>query len=155
MDIKDRENLAATDSQTATGEPEVSLEAEPQAVAIEENDRGDPVVLVERMAEAGEWPSPDLMEQIAAAGEGAVEPLLAMLRTRPRDWPERTTLQHAIGLVSVIRAPAAIPELALLFRSYSEEIGVDAAKAVGCFGALAFEPVFELCIDPALKGYRR
>jgi hypothetical protein len=48
--------------------------------------------LVDRMVAAGEWPEPALMEQIVAAGDEAVEPLLEVLRTDPDGWLQECTL---------------------------------------------------------------
>ena len=63
------------------------------------------------MVAAGEWPEPALMEQIVAAGDEAVEPLLEVLRTEPEGWPEEAPLYNAVGLLSEIRPPRAIPAL--------------------------------------------
>ena len=59
----------------------------------EESPPRDARSLVERMVAAGEWPEPALMEQIVAAGDEAVEPLLEVLRTEPEGWPEEAPLR--------------------------------------------------------------
>jgi hypothetical protein len=107
------------------------------------------------MVEIGEWPPPELFEQIVQAGDAAVDPLLAILRTDPHGWPEEARLDHAIGLLSVIRPPRAIPELIEIVRRYPAELGESAAEALKSFGPIAFEPLLELCRDPAVTGYKR
>ena len=107
------------------------------------------------MIEAGESPEPELIEQIAAAGEEAVEPLLDILRSKPRDWPAEAPLSHAIGLLRVIRHPAAIPELIEIVKCYPDESGDEAAEALASYGEVAFDPLLEMLADPALRGYSR
>ena len=115
----------------------------------------DASALVARMVEAGEWPEPDLMEQIAAAGDAAVEPLLAILRSKPRGWPAEAPLNHAVALLVSLRPPAAVPELIEIVKDYANESGEDAAEAVASYGEAVFEPLLELAGDPALRGYRQ
>jgi hypothetical protein len=74
-------------------------------------DRLDAQTLVDRMVAAGEWPEPALLEKIIDAGDPAVAPLISVLRTYPRGWPEEAPLDHAMGLLSILRPPAAVPEL--------------------------------------------
>ena len=107
------------------------------------------------MIEAGESPEPELIEQIAAAGEEAVEPLLDILRSKPRDWPAEAPLSHAIGLLGVIRHPAAIPELIEIVKCYPDKSGDEAAEALASYGEVAFDPLLEMLADPALRGYSR
>ena len=45
----------------------------------------DPATLVARLVKSVPWPDPQLLEQIAAAGEAALEPLFAFMRTYPQD----------------------------------------------------------------------
>jgi hypothetical protein len=155
MDTNDRENMAPTREQTTDGGPDDTLAANREGLASQEAAPGDPEALVVEMIEFGEWPAPDLMDQIRSAGHGAVEPLLDILRSRPRGWPEEAPLHHAIALLSAIRPAAAIPELVSLLRSYLEDTGEEAARALICFGRSAFEPLFQLCIDRSMSGYRR
>ena len=85
--------------------------------------------LVERMVAAGEWPEPALMEQIVAAGDEAVEPLLEVLRTEPEGWPEEAPLENAVGLLGEIRPPRAIPALVDVIRRIKGETGKAAGDA--------------------------
>jgi SEC-C motif len=115
----------------------------------------DARALVEKMIEAGQNPEPELLEQIAAKGHEAVEPLLAILRSRPREWPEEAPLSHALGLLQVIRDPAAIPELIEIVKAYPDESGEEAADALACYGEGIFDTVLNLAAAPSLRGYPR
>jgi hypothetical protein len=76
----------------------------------------DAQTLVDSMVAAGEWPEPALLEKIIDAGDSAVAPLISVLRTYPRGWPEEAPLYNAMGLLSILRPPAAIPELIEIIR---------------------------------------
>ena len=114
--------------------------------------------LVDRMVAASRWPEPELLEQIVRAGDAAVEPLIAVLRTYPSGWPEAAPFDHAIGLLSMIRPPRAIPELIEIVRRYGnprDDLGEAAARALGHFGPSAFEPLLQVCRDLAVTGSKR
>jgi hypothetical protein len=118
----------------------------------------DAAALVERMVAAGRWPEPELLEQIVRAGDATVESLIAVLRTYPRGWPEAAPFDTAIGLLSMIRPPRAIPELIEIIRRYGnprDDLGEAAARALGHFGPSALEPLLQVCRDPAVTGTRR
>ena len=144
-----------------TGPPPVANETEPPAQpGVEPGPPADvhPLdarALVEKMIDAGQSPEPDLMEQIAAAGHEAVEPLLAILRAKPRGWPEETPLYHALGLLQVIRDPAAIPELIEIVKGYPDESGEEAAETLACYGEGIFDTVLNLAADPAIRAFPR
>ena len=74
-------------------------------------DAPDAAALVGRMVEAGEWPDPELLQQILGQGDAAVGSLVAILKTRPRGWPQEAPLFQAAGLLSMLRPPAALPGL--------------------------------------------
>jgi hypothetical protein len=151
----DPENREAPASVPASSEADSAPPpaAEPRALA--EEAAPDPAVLVERMVAAGEWPEPDLLEQIVQAGDAAVEPLLEILRTDPQGWPEDAPVSHAIGLVSMLRPPTAIPDLVGIITRYDEETGEDACLALEEFGLTGFETLVELCQDPGITGDQR
>jgi hypothetical protein len=111
--------------------------------------------LVEKMIEAGQTPEPELLEQIAAAGEAAVEPLLAILRSKLQGWPEEAPLYHALGVLQAIRHPAAIPEIIEILKDYPDESGEEAADTLACYGEGIFDTVLNLAADPALRGVPR
>jgi SEC-C motif len=115
----------------------------------------DAQALVTEMFEATEFPKPELMERIIAAGEAAVEPLLAVLRSNPRDWGDETTLSHAIGLLQVIRHPSAVPALVEFVKTDRFDLAQTAATALSCYGEGIFDTLCELVTDPALHGYHR
>ena len=151
----DEENREASSSSP------LSIESEPQspggidAAPLAEQAPLDARALVAKMVEAGQWPEPELLEQIAARGDEAVEPLIEILRSKPRDWPEEAPLSHAIGLLQVLRHPAAIPELIEIIKAYPDEAGEEAAEALACYGECVFETLLELAGDPDLRGYYR
>jgi hypothetical protein len=104
---------------------------------------------------AGEWPEPALLKKIVDAGDAAVGPLISIVRTYPRGWPAEATLDHAATLLTVLRSPEAIPELIEIIRRYDEETGDTAARLLGSFGTIAFEPTLAFCSDAAVTGYPR
>jgi hypothetical protein len=111
--------------------------------------------LVDQMVAAGEWPDPALLEQILAAGDAAVAPLLEVLKTRPRGWPEEAPLSHALGLVSMIRPPEALPLLVELGRYYKDETGEEVGDTLAAFGTVGFEKLLELVRQPSVRGFHR
>ena len=110
---------------------------------------------MQTLLESGEWPAPELLEQIASAGDAATAPLLAVLATNPHGWPEEAPLCNAMGLLSVLRPPAAIPALVAVAKRYDEGTAHDAAVAIARFGSPGFETLIGLFSDPAVTGYRR
>ncbi len=158
--------LLGKETAVETGNVESSANSEPMDVAHSTQSGAEPApaavetppdaqALVDRMLAAGEWPEPALLDEIIAAGEAAVAPLIAVLRTYPRGWPQEARLEQAMGLLSTLRHPDAIPELIEVIRRYPEDTGESAAMALSSFGAIAFEPVFDFCRDPAVTGYSR
>jgi hypothetical protein len=133
-------------------EPEPRASNEPAAA---EESRLDPAVLVEQMVAAGVWPEPELLEQIVEQGDVAVEPLVALLRTDPQGWPADAPVSHAIGLLSMLRPSAAIPELVDVIRRYDDETVADATEALERFGPPGFEALLALCRDRSITGSRR
>ena len=117
----------------------------------------DPAALVNRLIEVGEWPEPELLEQIAAAGDAALAPLLDFIRTypSPEDYQREIVLYNGIGILSIIHSPATIPDLVEIIKRYPEESGEFAAEVLGYFETAAFEPALELLRDPQFHGYRR
>ncbi len=115
----------------------------------------EPRALVAQMVAVGEWPDPELLERIVQAGDAAVKPLIAVLRTYPRGWPAEAPFYHAIGLLSVLRPPKAIPELIEVVKRYGNDSGELAGRAVGNYGAVGFETLLEVLRDPAIRGYKR
>ncbi len=115
----------------------------------------DAAALVDQMVAVGAWADPDLLEQIVQAGDAAAKPLISVLRTYPRGWPAEAPLYHAIGLLSVLRPPQAIPALIEIVKRYNGDSGDEAARAVGKYGAVGFEPLLEVLRDPSIRGYMR
>ena len=90
------------------------------------------------------------LQQIVDAGDAAVEPLLDVLRARPQEWPGMDSLCNAIGLLSVLRRPAVIPELVEIVTEYDMEPSLDAANALVDFGEPGFDALISLASNPSL-----
>ena len=112
------------------------MTAEPAAAQDAAEAAASARALVNRMVAAGEWPEPALLEQIVAAGEAAVPALLEVLKTRPSGWPEEAPLCHALGLVSMIRPPEALPLLVELGRYYKDETGEEVGDTLAAYGSV-------------------
>jgi hypothetical protein len=112
-------------------------------------------ILVKLMVEAGEWPRPELLEQIVSAGDAAVGPLLAVLRAKPHKRPDPDVLGNVMGLLSVLRPPEAITELVHLVQYDEAEVSADAAEALAQSGDAGYAAIIDLCASPSIKGYRR
>ena len=137
-------------------EPDSTEPSEGMPTTPEEVHSGppDPANLVNRLVESGNWPDPALCEQLVAAGEGAVGPLLDFMRNYPDSKdPREPALYHGIGILGAIRSPSALPTLIEILRRYPEDIGEEAARVIGEFGASAFEPALDLAREPEMKGY--
>jgi SEC-C motif len=141
-------------SASASNPPEIDSAPQSGAeteIAIEQIPL-DPQTLVDQVVAAGEWPEPALLEKLIAAGEPAVAPLIAFLRTYPRGLPAEYSLDHAMRVLTALRSPDAIPELIEIIRRYDEDLGEVAARYLGSFGPIAFEPAMEVCRDSEVTG---
>jgi hypothetical protein len=107
------------------------------------------------MIQSGEWPAPELLEQIIAEGDAAIGPLIALTQTKRRGWPEAAPLCYAIGLLSILRPPSAIAHLVVAAKRCGEAVQQDVADALVCFDDPGFEALIELCQAPAVGGYTR
>ncbi len=148
-----------TDHPGSDGTEPTATAPEPGSAPAEESPSGppDPAALVDRLIQTGEWPDPELLEQIVAAGEAALGPLLAFMRTYPsvKDYRREIVLYNGIGILSEIRSPDAIPVLVEIIKRYPEDSGELAAQALGGLGEVAFEPALGLVQDPGMRGYLR
>jgi hypothetical protein len=150
----DPQNPESTDTRAAHSES--GQERQPSAVgSAGEQQELDAAALVDEMVKSGAWPAPELLERIVAAGEAAVDPLIAILRTRPPGCPDDAPLSHAIGLLSMLRPPAAIQELVAVARRCDEDIAQDAANALVAYGPAGCDALIELCAEPSVGGYSR
>jgi SEC-C motif len=141
------ENLksAANPGPTRTSDPIESARKEPL----------DASILVQQMVKAGEWPAPELLEQIVNTGNAAIEPLLKLLRTQSLARPDPDVLRNVMGLLSVLRPPEAITELVHLVRHDEVQASADAGVALGQCGDAGFAALIDLCSSASIKGYRR
>lgn len=126
----------------------------PSEPALEASPPTDPRDLVARMVAAEIWPEPAILEQIVAAGEGAVEPLLEVLRSRPHGWPAEAALSNAIGLIQHLGARSAIPDLAGIAKDYLTDTAQDAGDALAALGDEGYEVLLGVIRDPAVSGYK-
>jgi hypothetical protein len=151
------ENLESRDVPLSSHQNNGNSKAESEAERVDmvEHETTEAHALVDKLVAAGRWPPPDLLQQILNAGDAAVEPLRAILRTEPRGWPAQAPLVHAIRLISNLRPPAAIPELVSIVRLYINKVEEEAAESLAQFGDPGFEVLLDLCRDPSIHGYRR
>jgi len=115
----------------------------------------DAQALVDQMAAAGDWPDPKLLEQILETGDDAVEPLFAIVRTIRDEQYDPGPVSHAIGLLSILRPPAAIAELVAVIQQHPEDVLPDAAYGLSKFGAPGFDALLDLCRDPSVTAVER
>jgi hypothetical protein len=111
--------------------------------------------LVQKLVEAGEWPESALLDEILAQGQEAVEPLLAILHTRPRGWPAESPLDHAIVLLCALHPPEALPTLMDVLRDYANETAETVSECAAVYGAAAVEPALAVVSDPTRNWYSR
>jgi hypothetical protein len=111
--------------------------------------------LVQKLVEVGEWPEPALLDEIAAQGQDAVEPLLEVVRSQPHGWPAEAALDHAIVLLCLLRPPQAVPALVELLRHYTNETTETVAANAGIFGAEVVEPALAVARADGLSWYSR
>ena len=147
------ENQESPTLRVFTPENEAPVQAE--VSESDEQARSDARALVEEMLECGEWPPPELLQEIVSRGDAAIEPLLDVLRSGPQKWPGLDSLCHAGRLLSVLRRPETIPELVEIIKAHFIESSTVAAEALVEFGAAGFDALIYLCLDPSIKGYQR
>jgi SEC-C motif len=151
----DSKNVKRPSSIRLYNEPEPEPVNLTEPVAAPDHGPFGPQDLVKKMVAAGEWPPPELLKQILATGEAAVEPLIEVVRSDLRGWPDEASICHAIGLLRMLRPPAAIPALMDVVRGYTEDACEEAVYAFANFGDPGFDALLELCRDPSLGGYER
>jgi hypothetical protein len=111
--------------------------------------------LVADMVKAGQWPDPQLLEQILAAGDDAVEPLLDVLRDPPTGWPGIAALGHAVQLLSMLRRPEAIPEVCKVVEDFDDRDSADAADSLIEYGEAGFDAIINLILSLPAEGIQR
>jgi hypothetical protein len=111
--------------------------------------------LVDELVAAGEWPTPQLLEDILGQGEEAVEPLREVVRRDVHGWPDEAPLCFAIDLLGSLGAMQAIPDLVDLFRRYDNETLQSASATLGVFGAAAVDAMLPLVREDSLDWYQR
>jgi hypothetical protein len=151
----DPETVESTCSSAATAAAETASLPDHDPPLSREEAEADARRLVACLIEAGQWPEPKLLEQIVATGDAATEPLIGVLRSRPRGWRAEAVLDPVIGLLRMLRPPAAIPALIEILKCYNEEVAECAADALVDFGTPGFEALIELCNDPSIRAYSR
>jgi hypothetical protein len=111
--------------------------------------------LVEKLLAAGEWPEPQLLEDILARGAEAVEPLREVVRRQVHGWPAEASLCFAIDLLGSLGAAAAVPDLVPLFTRYDNETLQSLSTTLGVLGPPAFDALLDVVRNPALNPYQR
>lgn len=111
--------------------------------------------LVNQMADAGELPAPALMEEILAQGEDAVDPLLEVIRRDLHGWPEEAPIDYALGLLSDLRSPRAVPDVVNILRRYDGELLDEITYKLARFGAPIVDPLCEIIQDRSLTSGQR
>jgi hypothetical protein len=111
--------------------------------------------LVGRMVAAGEWPEPQLLEDVLAQGKEAVEPLREILRHEVHGWPEEAPLCFAADLLGTLGALEAIPDLIALFSRYDNETLQSVSTTLGLFGPAALDALLGVMRDTSLNPYQR
>jgi hypothetical protein len=111
--------------------------------------------VVDRMAAAGEWPEPQLLEGILAQGEAAVEPLREVVRRDVHGWPEEAPLCFAVDLLGTLGAVEAIPDLIALFSRYDNETLQSVSTTLALLGEPAFDALLGVMRNSSLNPYQR
>jgi hypothetical protein len=138
-----------------TGRSILPLSSQTAGKVPSQQERAHARALVAEMVDAGEWPEPELLESIVNLGEAAVEPLLDVLRSPPREATVTESVWHAIHLLGVLGRPKAVPELIKIIDDDEWEMSVHAADALANLGKPGFDALFSLCSSPSLTGYER
>jgi len=107
------------------------------------------VALLSELADAGEWPEPDLLDRIVALGDAATPAVLAAL---PSAQPP--TRGYLLGLLTVLppSGDAVAPLVALLDAGVAEEL---LPRAIAHQGAAAVEPLLAVAKSDRLDGFGR
>lgn len=106
--------------------------------------------LVAQLANAGEWPEPELLERILAQGDEAIEPLREMLRQGVRPYPEGAPLWFAARLLCSLRARAAIPDIIAALRQYDPEEHDFTFSELALLGSEIVDPLLDAADDATL-----
>ncbi|MGC8639777.1 MAG: SEC-C metal-binding domain-containing protein [Isosphaeraceae bacterium] len=145
-----------TTEHEAEGAEGATAEEQSAAPPRSENEAArDAAALVDQMVAAGEWPHPDLLQQILDQGEAAVGPLVDVVKTRPLGWPQEALLDNAVGLLSMLKSPTALPALREAARFYKNDTAPQLADAIALHGQAGLDALIELIRDPAVSGYLR
>lgn len=106
------------------------------------------VALLTELADAGDWPEPDLLDRIAALGDAATPAVVAALPSTP------PTRGYLLGLLTVLPPSGdAVPVLvALLADGVAEEL---LPRATAHQGPAAVEPLLAVAKSDRLDGFGR
>ncbi|MBI4861358.1 MAG: hypothetical protein HY815_14035 [Candidatus Riflebacteria bacterium] len=106
--------------------------------------------LVEQMVAEGEWPDPQLLDEILSAGDRAVEPLLEVVRCEVHGWPAEAPLGFAARLLGQLRAQASLRALVDLLYRYDNETLEAVESALVTLGPVTVGPLLLALRDPRL-----
>lgn len=117
---------------------------------------------VKRLAAAGRWPDPDLVDAVSAEGTAALDALRELVRSDLRRRPEEAALPLLIGLTGEVAAradaatrDAAAAELAALYRRYDDEMLEPVNDALVRLGPSAIDALEPIARDRAVRWYGR
>ena len=116
--------------------------------------------LVKKLAAAGRWPDPDLVDAVTDAGAEAAAPLGELVRSDLRRRPEEFALPTLIGLLGDVargsKAVAAAEDLCGLYRRYDDDTLEQVNDAMVKLGAMAaLEPLAKVVTDRVVRWYGR
>lgn len=117
--------------------------------------------LIRRFIQSGDRPHPDLLTDILACGEAAIEPLIAIISDPKMYWDDirgkpRWLPGYAMGLLGDLRAEAAILTLIELldWQNMGERLE-QVADTLARIGPAAVEPAKAAVLDRSLDWYPR
>jgi hypothetical protein len=155
MDTMESERVTALEGFSEPASPAVASRSATLAPAGEPGGAARARLLVDEMVRAGKWPQPQLLFEIAATGEAALEPLLEIIGCPPRGPHIKGPLWHALSLLGEIGSTRAVPGLVQVIRIHKNEFAHHAAHQLAKLAQPGFDALIELCRDPAITGEHR
>lgn len=102
--------------------------------------------LIQQFVDSGDEPDPDLLDQIIALGDEAVDPLRDLLHRLPENYEEKLMLVNAACLLACLNASSALPDIVALHRIVDFE-NFDLPSATSHFGPDALDLLLPIIED--------